>query len=109
MGIRPPSNNADDEPVSVEFGIAAVDAKLSTVDLSFPATASEIDDVLGDADIPYDAAGNSVTLSEALENVDHREFETSQSLLNALHPVFEDYRQRAGSSFITTVRSLLPF
>lgn len=109
MGVRPPANGPDDEPESIEFGIAAVDARLKTTDLSFPASSDEVEATLGGSEIPYDVHGNSVSIQTALEDVDTLEFETRQELLNELHPVFETYRERRSNSVLQQVRSLLPF
>ncbi|MFC7213152.1 hypothetical protein ACFQO4_03540 [Saliphagus sp. GCM10025334] len=109
MGVRPPSNGPDDEPTSIEFGIAAVDARLKRVDLSFPASRADVLATLGDANIPYDVHGNTVGLETALEHVDRERFESRQELLNALHPVFEEYRKNHSGGFLRQVRTLLPF
>lgn len=109
MGVRPPSNDDDDEPESVEFGIAAVDARFDRVDLSFPASRDEVDAELGDQQIPYDVHGNTVSLREILADVDRDEFSSRQELLNALHPGFESYRKRHSNTVVQQVRSLLPF
>ena len=108
MGVRPPSND-NDEPESIEFGIAAVDARLKRADLEFPASSEDVTAELGSARIPYDVHGNDVPLETALERVDRRRFESRQELLNALHPVFEEYRKRHSNSVVQQVRALLPF
>lgn len=109
MGVRPPTNDGDDEPAVVTFGIAALDARLDETTVSYPADADEIVETLGDPEIAYDASGNSVRLSETLEKTQFDRFENEQELLNALHPVFEGYRERGGSGFVAQLRSLLPF
>jgi hypothetical protein len=109
MGVRPPQNDDDAEPETVTFGIAALDARLEDAEVEYPAGADEVVRALGDPDIPYDAAGNSVRLSEAVDRTHFGSFETEQELLNALHPVFESYRERAGSGVIAQLRALLPF
>lgn len=108
MGVRPPQNN-DDEPESIEFGIAAVDERLRRSELSFPASREEVDRELGDREIPYDVHGNTVPLAEALEETDCDSFRSRQELMNELHPVFEEYRIHRSSGVFAQVRSLLPF
>jgi hypothetical protein len=109
MGVRPPTNDGDDEPETVTFGIAALDARLDDAEISYPVDADEVVATLGDPEIPYDATGNGVTLSEALDRTHFSRFETEQELLNALHPVFESYRERTSNSFIAQLRALFPF
>ncbi|WIV66957.1 hypothetical protein [Natrialbaceae archaeon AArc-T1-2] len=111
MGVRPPSNDDDDEPDSVEFGIAAVDATLRRSDLTFPATRDDVAAELGHERIPYDVHGNDVALGEILAEVDQDQdrFESRQQLLNALHPEFEEYRKNHSGGVVKQVRSLLPF
>lgn len=109
MGVRPPSNNDDNDPESVEFGIAAVDARLRRSDLSFPATEDDVSGALGHEQIPYDVNGNDVALGVILEEVDQAHFKSRQQLLNALHPVFETYRREHSGGVVQQMRSLLPF
>ncbi len=109
MGMRPPSGGGDDEPASIEFGIAAVDAELKRSELAFPASHAEVEATLGDAEIPYDVHGNAVSLREVLAELETREFDDRQELLNALHPVFETYRERRSGSMFAQIRALLPF
>jgi len=109
MGMRPPPNDTDDEPDAVSFGIAALDARLDDADLVYPATADEVVRTLGDPEIPYNASGRGVRLSTALEETHHSRFENEQELLNALHPVFESYRQNASNGIVAQLRALLPF
>ncbi|PCR91541.1 helicase associated domain-containing protein [Natrinema ejinorense] len=109
MGVRPPSSGDDEEPDSVEFGIAAVDAHLRDADLSFPATKDDVRAELGHERIPYDVHGNDVPLGEMLAEVRAERFDSRQELLNALHRPFEKYRQRHSSGVVAQVRSLLPF
>ncbi|WP_255168324.1 hypothetical protein [Natrononativus amylolyticus] len=109
MGVRPPSNGDDDEPDSIEFGIAAVDAHLRDSDLSFPASRTAVASTLGEKPVPYDVHGNDVALGEILEEVDREEFATRQELLNALHPHFEEYRKRHSGGVVQQLRSFLPF
>jgi len=109
MGVRPPADDVDDEPDVVEFGIAAVDARLESADVSFPATASDLESQFGDMDVPYDAAGHAIEFTEALSETGRTQFESEQDLLNALHPVFERQRRTASTSILSQLRSLVPF
>ena len=109
MGVRPPTNGDNDEPESIEFGIAAVDARLKGSDLSFPASREDVVAELGGQGIPYDVHGNTVTLEEILADVSVQQFDSRQELLNVLHPAFESYRKRHGSGVIDQLRSFLPF
>jgi len=107
MGVRPPQADSSDEPDTLAFGIAALDAHLD--DATFPATAEELTRQLGDPSVPYNATGNEIHLSEALAAASRDRFETEQELLNALHPVFERQRERSSSSLVARLRGLLPF
>ncbi|SFS06596.1 hypothetical protein SAMN05216559_3064 [Halomicrobium zhouii] len=109
MGVRPPANDDDDGPEVIEFGIAALDARLSDADVTYPADAQSLRDELGHVEVPYDASGHAMTLADALEEIDRREFEHEQDLLNALHPVFESRREATGNSLLAQLRSLIPF
>jgi hypothetical protein len=109
MGVRPPSDDSDDSPDVIEFGIAALDARLSDADVSFPATETELRASIGDERVPYDASGHELRLADAFDDVDRSEFETEQELLNAMHPVFEHERERASRSFVAQLRRLVPF
>ncbi|MDS0475649.1 hypothetical protein [Natrinema sp. 1APR25-10V2] len=109
MGVRPPSSGDDEEPDSIEFGIAAVDAQLRKSDLSFPATKDEVKGELGHERIPYDVHGNTVALGEMLDRVPTARFDSRQELLNQLHQPFEEYRRNRSSGVVAQVRSLLPF
>ena len=109
MGVRPPTQGDDDEPDSIEFGIAAVDAHLRRVELSFPATDDDVAAALGHERVPYDVHGSDVSLGEILAEVDRERFESRQELLNALHPVFEEYRKNRSGGVVAQVRSLFPF
>jgi len=108
MAVRPPQDDTS-EPDAIEFGIAALAARLEEREVEYPATDGELLDALGDQSIPYDAAGNSVRLSEALEAADADRFESEADLLDRLHPVFERYRERASLSLLGRLRALLPF
>ncbi|QLG48936.1 hypothetical protein [Natrinema halophilum] len=109
MGVRPPSSGDDEEPDSIEFGIAAIDARLKDADLSFPATKDDVRAELGHERIPYDVNGNDVPLSEMLDRVPTTKFDSRQELLNQLHQPFEEYRQNRSGGVVAQVRSLLPF
>lgn len=107
MARAPPPGNS--EPDLIEFGIPVLDDQLEAVDLEFPASRAEVEAAIGPVEIPYDAAGHSVTVSVAIEHVDRDTFDSEAELLDALHPVFEAYRQRAGTGIVGRLRSLLPF
>ncbi|WP_255149718.1 hypothetical protein [Halorarius halobius] len=109
MGVRPPQNDDDEEPEAVSFGIAALDAYLDDADVSYPVRSEELVERLGDPEIPYDASGNGVELSAALDRAHFDQFETEQELLNTLHPVFESYRERGPNDLVGRLRRLLPF
>jgi len=108
MGARPPDDDTE-EPTAIEFGIAALDAKLSEESIDYPATASEVRDSAGHIEVPYDSAGNSITVAEALEMATETRFTSEQDLLNALHPTFERKRQAASNSVLRQLRALVPF
>ncbi|ELZ53461.1 MULTISPECIES: hypothetical protein [Halorubrum] len=108
MAARPPGGGDTDEPEAIEFGIAALDARIDEAEVSFPATAAELRDALGDQSIPYDAHGRSLTVSDALDRVPQREFENETALLNALYPVFDEAR-REERGVIASLRDALPF
>jgi len=109
MGVRPPSSGDDENPDSIEFGIAAVDAHLKDATLSFPATKDDIRAELGHEHIPYDVHGNDVALGEILDDVPTDRFDSRQELLNELHEPFEEYRRNRSGSVVSQFRSLLPF
>ena len=109
MGVRPPQQDTDDEVETIAFGIAALDEHLERADVTFPTTGAELRSRLDDPSVPYDAKGNEMRLSGALEETHADEFETRQDLLNALHPVFEARRERANNSIVGRLRALLPF
>lgn len=109
MGVRPPSNDIDDEPDSVEFGIVALEARVDNRNVSFPITTADLDAAHGDMRIPVDPSGNEITLAEALADCEQESFDSKQELLNALHPVFEEKRSKMSGSIIGRLRALLPF
>jgi hypothetical protein len=108
MAARPPQNDTS-EPDAIEFGIAALSDHVDDADIDYPADAHTIAQALNHVDVPIDAAGNTVSIDEALEaaSVDH--FESRRALLEALHPVFEEYRAAASKSIFARLRSLVPF
>lgn len=105
MGVRPPSDDIDEGPDTVEFGIAALDAHLDHADVAFPAAAEEVVRALGDPEVDYDPHGNAVALSRVLERVDRDRFEDRQQLLDATHPEFERLRRNSGGP-LAWLRSL---
>ena len=109
MGMRPPPSDDGEEPETVTFGIAALDARLEEADVRYPTDARSLVRELGDPQVPYDASGSSVALSEALSETHIERFETEQELLNALHPIFERYRERSAGGILSQLRALLPF
>jgi hypothetical protein len=109
MGVRPPSDDVDDEPATVEFGIAALDARLEDRDVSFPATAADIEASHGDVRVSVDPAGHEISLREALHEADSETFDSKQDLLNALHPVLERKRRKYSGSILGKLRALVPF
>lgn len=109
MGVQPPSENAEDGPTVVEFGIAALDAKLKDRDLAFPLDREELVTTHGDITVPIDASGHEMRLEAALECCDRREFESERDLLNTLHPIFEDKREATSRSVVAQLRALVPF
>ena len=108
MGVRPPQSNSDDGLDVIEFGIPEVAANLDDSDLVFPATGREIVEALSDPRIKYDANGHAVPLSEAVSEVERGRFESEQEFLNALHPVFERYRNSRTPGVIERVKAALP-
>lgn len=108
MAARPPGDDGSAEPEAIAFGIAALDARISESDVSFPATSDEIVDALGDPDVPYDSKGHTLTLSDALDRIPASEFDNKTELLDALYPVYDEAR-RGGGGFIEELRDALPF
>jgi hypothetical protein len=109
MRARPPTDDLDDEPDSIAFGIAALDARLDRSDLTFPADTRTVRDAVGTVSVPYDASGGSMTVGDALDEVPDQEFSTEQELLNTLHPVFERARASNRTGIVGRLRSLVPF
>jgi len=108
MAVRPPQQGSDD-PETIEFGIAALDARLQEASVEFPATAAELERELGDSEIPSDASGHTLALADALDAVAIEQFDTKTELLDALHPVFEEHRASTGRGILGQLRALLPF
>lgn len=109
MRARPPTDDLDDEPDTVAFGIAALDARLDRAGVTFPADAAAIRESVGDVAVPFDASGGTMTVGEALDEVSATEFETEQAFLNELHPVFETARETNRAGIVGRLRSLVPF
>ncbi|QZA89238.1 hypothetical protein K0C01_03575 [Salinarchaeum sp. IM2453] len=107
MGARPPTNDNED-PEMIEFGIAAIDARLKDSTLSYPATAEEVATAVGTSEVPYDAKGRSVAIEKVLEETGKEEFGNRQELMNSLHEVFEEYREK-DPGMLSQIRSMLPF
>ncbi|WP_224449849.1 hypothetical protein [Haloprofundus salilacus] len=108
MAARPPQRD-DSEPDQIEFGIAALDARLSNAGVEFPATSDELVESIDATEIPCDASGNTLSLSEALSRVHQDRFENKMELLDKLHPVFEEERAAVGKSVFGRLRALVPF
>jgi hypothetical protein len=108
MAARPPQQDSS-SPDAVEFGIAALVGHLDHADLEYPATSDEIVRALGDPEIPYDGSGSSVALSEAMDALPKRTFDSQSELLDLLHPVFEEYRVSTSGSLLGRIRAILPF
>lgn len=107
MARAPPPG--DSEPDIIEFGIPVLDDRLEEASVTFPATRDELEAAVGSMEVPYDAAGHSLRLENALGELEAERFDTKTELLDALHPVFETYRQRASTGLFGSLRSLLPF
>jgi len=108
MGARPPQNDTS-EPEVIEFGIAALSARIDSAAIEFPTTSSELVAAVDETAIPIDGSGNTVELQTALDAIPRDEFDSESELLDVLHPVFEEHRQKAGDSFVGRLRTLLPF
>ncbi|WP_435333090.1 hypothetical protein [Haloarchaeobius sp. TZWWS8] len=108
MAMRPPSNDTSDASV-IEFGIAAVDARLDADEVDYPISAEELRSRFGQLEIAYDTRGRTISLGEAIERTEKHRFEDEQDLLNALYPVFDELRSGREGGVVGRVRSLLPF
>jgi len=109
MGVQPPSNDIEEGPDVVEFGIAALAARVEDLDLEYPVEAETLVDRHGETTVPVDAAGTEISVAEAVRASGRREFSSEQDLLNALHPVFEEKREATSRSIIAQLRALVPF
>jgi hypothetical protein len=109
MGVQPPSNEIETEPEVVEFGIAALAAKLDSRAVSYPIDADRLEEEHGDVSVPVDAAGHEITLADALASTERTGFDSEADLLDALHPVFEAEREAISRSLVAQLRGLLPF
>jgi len=109
MGVQPPSDGVDEEPDVVEFGIAALDAKLEGREVHYPVSSEALAREHGDLQIPVDASGHEVALDAVLEKCGRQEFDSEQDLLEALHPVFEAEREAVSRSILAQLRSMVPF
>lgn len=107
MAARPPSNDLDDEPDTVEFGIVVLEAQVDDRSVTFPISASELQAAHGDLRLAVDPSGTKVSLADALDDCERDSFESKQELLNAMHPVFEKKRNSTG--IIGKLRALVPF
>lgn len=108
MAARPPGGGGSSEPEAIEFGIAALNARLKQSDVSFPATGTEVVRALDNTAVPYDAKGRTIELTEALDRIPQSEFDNETEFLDALYPVFDDAR-RQGGGFLGGLRDALPF
>lgn len=108
MGVRPPADD-DDGPEVIEFGIAALEPTLEEADVDYPTDARSLRAKIGAVEVPYDASGNTLQLAEALDQVEGATFDSKREVLNALHPVFERKRERAGGGVLSQLRALVPF
>ncbi|KTG30939.1 hypothetical protein [Haloferax profundi] len=108
MAARPPQNETSD-PDAIEFGIAALSDDVDAADIDYPADAQTIAQALDHVAVPIDAAGNTVTIDEALDETQKTQFESRRDLLESLHPVFEQFRAKASKSLFGRLRALVPF
>ncbi|MWV64948.1 hypothetical protein GRS48_08975 [Halorubrum sp. JWXQ-INN 858] len=109
MAARPPGGGGgSSEPEAIEFGIAALDARLDEADVSFPATGEEILRALDDHTVPYDSKGRTLELDAVLERVPQSEFDNETAFLDAVYPAFDEARRESGS-FLDRLRDALPF
>lgn len=110
MGVQPPSDGIEEGPDVVEFGIAALDARLKEREsVSYPVDRETLQEEYGHITVPINASGSEITLADALAEVDREQFESQRDLLNELHPVFETRRESASRSLLAQLRALVPF
>lgn len=107
MARAPPPDDSD--PAVIEFGIPVLDDRLEEASVTFPATRDELEADVGTMEVPFDAGGHTVRLGDAIDELDADRFESKNELLEALHPVFEAYRQRRAGGLMGQIRSILPF
>lgn len=107
MARAPPADDSD--PEVIEFGIPVLNDRLEEAAVQFPLDRDELERSHGAMEVPYDATGHTLRLGDALDELDADRFETKNELLDALHPVFEGYRQRSPTGLVATLRSYLPF
>jgi hypothetical protein len=105
MGARPPQRNSS-APDTIEFGIAALSARLDAARVQFPATEEEIVRAVDDTEIPCDASGTTVELEAVLDEVSRDRFDSEIQLLNLLHPVFEERRLSSSGGVVGRLRRL---
>jgi hypothetical protein len=108
MAVRPPQDDIDDGPDTIAFGIAVLDTHLDNSDIEFPTDKETLRASLGDTEISYNAAGNTMTLDTALDSVSKDHFENEREVLNTLHPVFEERRKTGSTSILARIRSFIP-
>ncbi|MFW6436058.1 MAG: hypothetical protein ACOCYZ_00300 [Halococcoides sp.] len=99
MGIRPPQTDGIGNPDTVEFGIVAFDGLLSEADLTFPADREQVRATLAGRSVAIDPSGREVPVDDVLADLDDRTYESDSELKNALHPIFERYRQESVGLF----------
>ncbi|MEF8906681.1 MAG: hypothetical protein V5A13_02365 [Haloarculaceae archaeon] len=109
MGVQPPSNDLEEGPDVVEFGIAALAARVEDLEIEYPVEAEMLVDRYGDIAVPVDAAGTEVSVAEAVRASGRHRFDSEQDLLNALHPVFEEKREATSRNILAQLRALIPF
>jgi len=107
MAARAPPDDTSDPDV-IEFGIAALAARLEEAGVEYPTTSQRLCAAVDDTAIPVDGAGHTVELAAALDRLPQDEFTSQSELLDMLHPVFEEQRKQAARSVFGRLRALLP-
>ncbi|MGM0605074.1 MAG: hypothetical protein ACQETB_05310 [Halobacteriota archaeon] len=107
MAVRPPTNDTS-EPAVIEFGIAALDARIDADALAFPVTSEDVLAAVDDTEVPVDGAGNAVELARVFDRAEQPRFETRAELLDVLQPIFEAFRTEAESTVIGRLHRLVP-
>ena len=107
MAARAPPDDSSDPDV-IEFGIAALAARLDEAGIQYPTTSQQLCAAVDDTAIPVDGAGNTVELAAVLDRLPQDEFATQAELLDMLHPVFEEQRKQSAQSVFGRLRALLP-